>query len=626
MDFRKFAYNNIVRNFRAYLAYFLSSVFSIMIFFVFAMSMFHPIITKSGMQSGSTAFMALMTSELIILGFSLLFILYSLGNFLKYRLKDFGVLMIIGMSNKQLKKLILIENLIIGFLAVMLGILLGLSISKLFLLYLSKLFYMNLTEFYFPVKAILLTIVSFMILFLITGPMSLKLLSKKSILELLVGTKKPKKEIKSSKLFGIIGAVCLILGYAMIIFGNKLKINGGMYTTALLITLGIFLFFSQFTILILKYLKNKEKFYKNKVNMLLISNLIYKLKDNTRLLFLITILLSATLVAFTTTSTLVSSQGEASKNNFPMVYSYFSEHNNEKEYEELQQIREAIKGYDYKELSFPVLKYNREVLLSVKNYNKLSKELGLDKISSKLEKYEGIIIPSSNSQEHINSLKQLKNYSIKNLNIEVKKSKNKIIFPTGLFSKVVVISDDLYNEVKGEFSKINFHGFDYKNWQSSAKITENLKEKHFNLDREYNRSYFLTLPDMYLVELQQSKILQFMGVFIGVILFIAVFSFLYFRLYTDEIEDNVKYKKLSKIGLSFKNMNKIVSIEIGTLFFIPYFIAIINSIISLLFLNQVLNNSFKLENLGILLLISSIYSLYFYLLKKIYTRKVWFFD
>ncbi len=30
---------------------------------------------------------------------------------------------------------------------------------------------------------------------------------------------------------------------------------------------------------------------------------------------------------------------------------------------------------------------------------------------------------------------------------------------------------------------------------------------------------------MYLVELQQSKILQFMGVFIGVILFIAVFSF-----------------------------------------------------------------------------------------------------
>lgn len=76
-----------------------------------------------------------------------------------------------------------------------------------------------------------------------------------------------------------------------------------------------------------------------------------------------------------------------------------------------------------------------------------------------------------------------------------------------------------------------------------------------------------------------------MGVFIGVILFIVVFSFLYFRLYIDEIEDNVKYKKLLKIGLFFKNMNKIVSIEIGILFFILYFIVIINSIIFLLFLN-----------------------------------------
>lgn len=624
MDFRRFAYNNIVRNFRAYLAYFFSSVFSIMIFFVFAVSMFHPIITESGIQNGSTAFMALMVSELIILIFSLLFILYSLGNFLKYRLKDFGILMITGMSNRQLKRLILIENLIIGSLAIILGILLGLSISKLFLLYLSKLFYINLAEIYFPIKAILTTVICFTILFLITGPLSLKLLNKNNVLELLVGTKKPKKDIKTSKLLGIICIACLIIGYTMILFGNKLKINGGMYTITLLITLGTFLFFSQFMILILKYLKNKEKIYKNKVNMLLISNLMYKLKDNTRLLFLMTILLSTTLVAFTTTSTLVSSQGKSSKNNFPMVYSYFSEDDNEKEYEEVQQIRNTIKGYDYKEVSFPILKHNREALLSVRSYNELSKQLKLDKVN--LKKDEGILIPGSNSKEDINFLKQIKNYNIKHVNIKIKKSSNNIIFPTGMFNKVIIINDSLYNDIKNEFSKMSFHGFDYNNWQTSANITENLKEKYFNLDREYNKSYFLTLPDMYLVELQQSKILQFMGIFIGVILFMGVFSFLYFRLYTDEPSDKVKYKNLSKIGLSFKNMNKIVSIEIGTLFFIPYFIAIANTLLSLFFLNNILNSSFNLENLGILLVLSSIYTLYFYLLKKFYIRKVWFFD
>lgn len=125
----------------------------------------------------------------------------------------------------------------------MLGILFGLLILKLFLLYLSKLFYMNLIEFYFLVKVMLLIIVLFMILFLIIGLMSLKLLSKKSILEFLVGIKKFKKEIKFLKLFGIIGVICFILGYVMILFGNKLKINGGMYIIVLLIILGIFLFF-----------------------------------------------------------------------------------------------------------------------------------------------------------------------------------------------------------------------------------------------------------------------------------------------------------------------------------------------------------------------------------------------
>ncbi|WLD27827.1 ABC transporter permease protein YxdM [Clostridioides difficile] len=626
MNFGRFAYNNIIRNFRAYLAYFLSSIFSIMIFFVFAVSMFHPIITDSGIQSGSTAFMALMTSELIILGFSLLFILYSLGNFLKSRLRDFGVMMIVGMSNKQLKRLILIENLIIGLLAIILGILLGLSISNLFLLYLGKIFYMNLTESYFPIKAILMTIISFMLLFLITGPLSLKLLNKNNIFELLVGTKKPKKDIKSSRLFGILGIVCLMIGYAMILFGNKLNINEGMYTIALLITLGTFLFFSQFSILILKHMKNKEKFYKNKTNMLLISNLVYKMKDNSLLLFLMTILLSGTLVAFTTTSTLVTSQGKSSKENFPMVYSYFSEDNNNKEYEELKEIRNTIKEYDYKELSFPMLEYNNEVLLSISNYNKLSKQLGLDKIN--LKKNEGIIVPRYNSKEHINSLKDIKSYKIRNvnINIKIKESTDRIIFPTGMFSKIIVIHDNLYNNIQSKFSKINFYGFDYENWQNSADITEALKEKHFNLDRNDIKSYFLTLPDMYLVELQQSKILHFMGIFIGVILFMAVLSFLYFRLYTDEPFDKVKYYNLSKIGLSFKNMNKIVSIEIGILFFVPFIIAIVNNIFSLLFLNSVLNNSFNLKNVGILLVLSGIYSLYFHLLKKFYIRKVWFFD
>ncbi|WP_235782055.1 hypothetical protein [Paenibacillus senegalensis] len=42
MTFRQFAYNNVVRNRRTYAAYFLSSAFSVMVFFVYAVFAFHP--------------------------------------------------------------------------------------------------------------------------------------------------------------------------------------------------------------------------------------------------------------------------------------------------------------------------------------------------------------------------------------------------------------------------------------------------------------------------------------------------------------------------------------------------------------------------------------------------------
>ncbi|TGU57675.1 hypothetical protein EN829_068805, partial [Mesorhizobium sp. M00.F.Ca.ET.186.01.1.1] len=42
MTFRQFACNNVLRNKRTYAAFFMSSVFSVMIFFVYAMFIFHP--------------------------------------------------------------------------------------------------------------------------------------------------------------------------------------------------------------------------------------------------------------------------------------------------------------------------------------------------------------------------------------------------------------------------------------------------------------------------------------------------------------------------------------------------------------------------------------------------------
>jgi len=81
MTFWQFAFKNVTRNARAYFAYFVSSAFSIAIFFSFAVYLFHP---KLHMTDVNFSLNILMTiSEVVIVFFSFFFLLYSIGTFFK---------------------------------------------------------------------------------------------------------------------------------------------------------------------------------------------------------------------------------------------------------------------------------------------------------------------------------------------------------------------------------------------------------------------------------------------------------------------------------------------------------------------------------------------------------------
>src|SRR5690625_4964685 len=100
MTFRQFTFNNVLRNKRLYIAYFLSSLFTVMTFFTFAIFAFHPEIASTDTQLEAIQGMAVAGG--IIYVFSFFFILYSMSSFLQSRKKEFGVLMTQGMSQLQL--------------------------------------------------------------------------------------------------------------------------------------------------------------------------------------------------------------------------------------------------------------------------------------------------------------------------------------------------------------------------------------------------------------------------------------------------------------------------------------------------------------------------------------------
>src|SRR5699024_848852 len=133
----------------------------------------------------------------IIYVFSFFFVLYSMSAFLQSRKKEFGLLMMQGMSTRQIRLMVFMENMLIGLFATLGGILLGLVFAKVILLLAENVLVIEeQLNFYFPWLAMIVTFVSFIVLFLCISLFVSFILRTRKLVDLIKGDKKSKGEPK----------------------------------------------------------------------------------------------------------------------------------------------------------------------------------------------------------------------------------------------------------------------------------------------------------------------------------------------------------------------------------------------------------------------------------------------
>ncbi|WFD11084.1 ABC transporter permease [Tepidibacter hydrothermalis] len=615
MTFEQFILNNVKRNSQTYLAYFFSSIFSVMIFFSFAAFSFHPNISDQTIQKSVKS--AMIASEYIIFIFAFLFVLYSVSTFLKVRNKEFGTLMILGMSKRQLNKLVFIENMIIGSLSIVIGTALGIVFFKFFLMLSSKIIGIDSMKFYFPLKAIALTFVSFLILFIGISSFTIFLVRTNKIIELLKGSKKPKKEPKASIILSIVSAILILGGYTLSLTARPATLVNLVIPVIVIVVIGTFLFFSQLSIFIIKLLKSNRKFYLNRTNMLWISDLAYRIKDNARMLFLVSILSS---VAFTSISTFYivdSNMKSELSEDVPFAINYRVREDIKEDYEDINTIENKLdkNNVNYKKAEVIIKmgyieeeKYEQS-FIKLSQYNKIADILKFNKIE--LKKNEAFIATRFDEEENLaNKMIKLKNSDIK---LNVVGAKKQIILPQGIFQPFIVVEDSIFEQMENS-GKINdvFYGYYIEKWDKYVDLSVELKNK---IDKE--QPDFWMLPYEYKLSKQMSSLLLYIGFFIGCIFFMAAGSFLYFRLYADLSEEKQKYYNISKIGLTDKEMKKIATIQMGCLFFIPYIIAVVHTLVALKPL-QLLYSDIFIHGIKVLIVFAVVQIIYFLIIRNKY--------
>lgn len=159
-------------------------------------------------------------------------------------------------------------------------------LSKLFLLLSTRTIGIEDLPFYWPVQAMRVTSLSFVSLFLFISIFTLLLIRNNKVLDLLQGNVKPKKQPKASVLLSLIGVVLLIIGF----YALRIELSPSAIISAAIAGItGTYLFYSQLSVVFIRLLKRSRRSTWRGTRLLWTSEMSYKLRDNSRMLFMITV-------------------------------------------------------------------------------------------------------------------------------------------------------------------------------------------------------------------------------------------------------------------------------------------------------------------------------------------------
>ncbi|MCH1627457.1 ABC transporter permease [Ferdinandcohnia quinoae] len=616
MTFRKFAFNNVLRNKRLYAAYFLSSMFMVMVFFTFSIFSFHPALTGDTLNENVTTGMNV--SSIIIFVFSFFFILYSMSSFLQSRKKEFGLLMMQGMSMKQIRSMVFLENMVIGLFATISGIVLGLVFAKAILLIAENVLLLNdKLNFYIPLQAILLTFVAFIALFFFISLFVSYILRSNKLITLIKGNKISKGEPKANIILTLLATILLAAGYGTALVAEGDAVIAVMLPVIIVVTIGTYLFFTQLSVFIINRLKTKEKFFWKKTNMILFSDLSFRMKDNARTFFMVAMVST---VAFSAIGTLYGFQSafisESTKTD-PYTFSYESYGKNEEH--DVQLINETLQKEKVKANSEHMKWTEYEMstgwtlIAKESDFNRFAKLIGEDSIEVEEGQLFVVEYPDSSLSETEALMKQTVE-----LNSGTSLQPQEVLISKALPNRFsyYVISDHDYEDLPLAIYKMSFYAWQVTDGEErifavSEELYPQLNDYQFN-PTEYT---------VYVMKKQYAS-LMFVGLFIGIVFFVSAGSFLYFRLYMDLEEDKQKFKSIAKMGLTEKELKKILSRQTMILFFAPIIVAIFHGAVALTALSHLFDFSLVKESATVLSVFFVIQVLYFFIVRFFYTKQV----
>ncbi len=307
MTLFKIAAGNIKKSSRDYSVYFMTLVIGIALFYIFnsiGSQRFMEAVVSSK-NSFITAFVRII--EAISVGVALILgilIAYANNFLIRRRKKEFGVYMLLGMSERKVAGILSAETLIVGVFSLAAGLLAGIFGSQLLSILVIRLFAADLSSYRFTVSASVVgkTVIYFAIAFIIVMIFNVRTLAKYKLIDLINANRKAEKKpvgnpVAAFVLF-VISAVMLGVAYYKVGFRPQTL---GKYEFLACIAAGIagtFLFFASLSGFLPAVMAKCRRFYRRGLNSFVAAQFGKNLASSVVSFSLISLMLFVSICAF----------------------------------------------------------------------------------------------------------------------------------------------------------------------------------------------------------------------------------------------------------------------------------------------------------------------------------------
>lgn len=618
MTFSSLAFRNAKKSYFDYSIYFLTLTFGICLFYMFnSIESQTAMMTLSEVQmdnlmSISTAMEYLSAFISVILAF---LIIYSNGYLIRRRKKEFGIYMVLGMNRRKISLIIMIETLVIGIVAMITGLVLGIFGSHGLSIVTAKLFMvdMNNFEFIFSIKALIRTILYFGCIFLIVMLFNMISISRIKLINLLYSSRRNQihllKNSKIDYLLFVLSILSLGTAYYLINKNSFADIDVDFKNSILLGIIGTLLFFMSISNIFLRIIKSNKSIYLRGLNMFVTKQISNKINTNFISMSIISIML---LISIGTLSTGVGLSQVLNNNiNMKVTYDavYAGYYNNDEDRQRVDIIDtlnsegfdmdifiDRYAQIDYYSTNIPtdqIVARNQSLsndyvprfeAIKLSDLNKLLKMNDKDTIELSDDEYlvvanrDDIIRNIHNTAKDIDiSGEKLEYGGYYNINLE-----NQMWDSYGS----LVLNDDKINGLKIDRSVVNVF---------FKEDTDIVREIFYDAISDKKESgdivylYGTTKYDMIQESLSGKTLVSFIGIYVGLIFMISSVVILAIQ-QLSEANDNIeRYRLLKDIGADKKMVIRAVFMQVSVYFLAPLLLSVVHSAVGIYVVNRVIS-------------------------------------